>query len=130
MPLNDLLNEVMRLKAAGKKTKMLSDEASEKDYRVSAAIDARKDNGQGIKSLIAYGLGSKHGNAYFTRREAECMVLLLKGKAINSVANILKLSPRTVEYYIKNMKAKLGCRTKFDLVDLVYASEFMKNVDF
>jgi DNA-binding CsgD family transcriptional regulator len=67
---------------------------------------------------------------YFTKREAECMVLLLRGKTINSVANILKLSPRTVEYYIKNMKSKLGCRTKFELIDLVYASEFMNNIDF
>ncbi|CAL7961747.1 hypothetical protein GAMM_250068 [Gammaproteobacteria bacterium] len=58
------------------------------------------------------------------------MVWLLKGKTINSIAVLLDLSPRTVEYYIKNMKAKIGCRTKFELIDLVYASDFMESVDF
>jgi DNA-binding CsgD family transcriptional regulator len=58
------------------------------------------------------------------------MTWLLKGKTINSIATILNLSPRTVEYYVKNMKAKIGCRTKFELIDLVYASEFMKSMDF
>jgi DNA-binding CsgD family transcriptional regulator len=129
MPLNDLLNEVMKLKAAGKKTKLLSDEQKKVIYNTDSA-NIKKNCPVRVKSLVAYGLGSKYGRAYFTRREAECMVLLLKGKTINSVARILKLSPRTVEYYIKNMKSKLGCRTKFELVDLVYASDFMNNVDF
>jgi len=129
MPLNDLLNEVMKMKAAGKKTKLLSDEEQRVRYNTKS-INIGENNHAGVKSLVAYGLGDKYGGAYFTRREAECMMLLLKGKTINSVASILKLSPRTVEYYIKNMKSKIGCRTKFELVDLVYASEFMKNVDF
>jgi DNA-binding CsgD family transcriptional regulator len=53
------------------------------------------------------------------------MLLLLKGKTIVAVASILGLSPRTVEYYVKNMKSKLGCRTKFELLDAVHASEFI-----
>jgi len=58
------------------------------------------------------------------------MIWLLKGKTINGVATILELSPRTVEYYIKNMKTKVGCRTKFELIDLIHASDFIKNVGF
>lgn len=126
MSFDDLLNQVMEMRASGKKPILLSDEEKKAVYNT----DAKKRRVFGAKSLVAYGLGNKYGNTYFTRREAECMVLLLKGKTINSVAGILNLSPRTVEYYIKNMKSKLGCRTKFELVDLVYASEFMKNVDF
>jgi len=128
MPLGDLLKEVIKMKAEGKKIKLLSDEENT-NYRANNSI-VKKNQPSGVKTLAAYGLGSKYGSAYFTKREAECMVLLLKGKTINSVASILNLSPRTVEYYVKNMKSKLGCRTKFELVDLVYASEFMKNVDF
>jgi DNA-binding CsgD family transcriptional regulator len=129
MLLNGLLNEVMKLKAAGKKAKLLSDEERRVTYNNNSGNITQTSHNK-PKSLVAYGLGDKHGSAYFTRREAECMVLLLKGKTINSVAYALKLSPRTVEYYIKNMKSKLGCRTKFELVDLVYASDFIKNVDF
>lgn len=123
MPLYDLLNEMVRLRSGGKKIKLFSD----KEYK--CGDDRRVSCGKN-KSLTSYGLGSKHENVYFTRRESECMVLLLKGKTISSVAKLLKLSPRTVEYYIKNMKSKLGCRTKFELIDLVYASDFLKNVDF
>lgn len=125
MPLDDLLSEVMRMQANGKRATLLSDEQQTNIYN-----KIKKAGVVGIRSLVAYGLGSKYGSTYFTKREAECMVLLLRGKTIGSVANILKLSPRTVEYYIKNMKSKLGCRTKFELVDLVYASDFIKNVDF
>ena len=126
MSLDDLLNQVMRMKSSGKRALLLSDEEQGSVYNPNI----KKYKVLGKRSLAAYGLGSKYGDAYFTRREAECMVLLLKGKTINSVADILELSPRTVEYYIKNMKFKIGCRTKFELVDLVYASEFMENVDF
>jgi DNA-binding CsgD family transcriptional regulator len=115
---NDVVVEVMKRKANGQKTSLFS----EKEHDISA----RKKS----KRLPAYVLGAKHGNTYFTKREAECMVWLLKGKTINSIAALLELSPRTVEYYIKNMKTKIGCRTKFELIDLVYASEFMKSVDF
>ena len=128
MPLGNLLSEVMKMKTNGKKIKLLSDD-EDIGYRAGSMGD-RKNKPSSVRTLAAYGLGSKYGSAYFTKREAECMVLLLKGKTINSVASMLNLSPRTVEYYIKNMKSKLGCRTKFELIDLVYASEFMKNVDF
>lgn len=128
MLLSDLLEDMIKMKASGKKIKLLSD-GENASYRKNSA-NSKRNMSVEARSLVAYGLGSKYGSAYFTKREAECMVLLLKGKTINSVANILKLSPRTVEYYVKNMKSKLGCRTKFELVDLVYASEFMKNVDF
>ena len=82
------------------------------------------------KIYKVYALGDRFGRIYFTKREAECMVHLLRGKTIARVALELKLSPRTVEFYLKNMKTKLGCRTKFELIDLVINSDFMKNVDF
>jgi len=76
-----------------------------------------------------YDLGPKYDGVYFTKREAECMTLLLKGKTINKTAVILNLSPRTIEFYLKNMKAKLGCRTKFELVELVLESDFLRCPD-
>lgn len=125
MPLTDLLSQVTAMKACGK-TILLSDHEKQLKY----TANARKDKIVRSKELSSYALGSRYGKIYFTKREAECMVLLLKGKTINSVASCLDLSPRTVEYYVKNMKAKLGCKTKFELIDLVYASDFLKNVDF
>lgn len=77
----------------------------------------------------SYALGAKYGDAYFTKREAECMIFLLQCKTINKVAEILGLSPRTAEFYIERMKKKVGCRTRFELVDLIHESEFIKNID-
>ncbi|EKE01973.1 MAG: LuxR family transcriptional regulator [uncultured bacterium] len=122
---NDVIKEVMKRKANGQKTNLLSDEDSEDAY-----AKTKENKRNRTRHLAAYGLGEQYGTIYFTKREAECMVLLLKGKTINGVATILKLSPRTVEYYIKNMKTKVGCRTKFELIDLVYASDFIKNAGF
>lgn len=122
---DDILKEVMQRKAKGQRINLLSEEDQNNSYAETKALKLSKR-----RSLAVYGLGAKYGSLYFTKREAECMVLLLRGKTINSVATKLNLSPRTVEYYVKNMKIKVGCRTKFELIDLIYASEFMKNIDF
>lgn len=125
MPFDDLLCHVKEVKAKGGKVSLFSDE--EKSTYTTGTKKGKKYK---PRELAVYGLGGRYKNTYFTKREAQCMVLLLKGKTIARVANSLKLSPRTVEYYIKNMKSKLGCRTKFELIDLVYDSDFIKNVDF
>jgi len=82
------------------------------------------------KIIKSYALGSAYRGVYFTRREAECMLCLLKGKTVNRTAEILSLSPRTVEFYLKNMKGKLNCKTKYELVDTVLTSDFLQGVDF
>lgn len=124
---SDVVKEVMERKACGKKACLFDD--SDKEYG-DFYVELRKKQRAKKNVLAGYKLGAKYGNAYFTRREAECMVCLLKGKKIKDVAMILRLSPRTVEFYIKNMKDKVCCRTKFELIDLVNTSEFMKHIDF
>ena len=94
-------------------------------------IDAsRQQANRRGKILKTYPLGEKFKNIYFTRREAECMVGLLRGNIINRVAMDLGLSPRKVEFYLKNMKNKIGCRTKLELIEIVKSSDFIKSVDF
>ncbi|MCK4870908.1 MAG: helix-turn-helix transcriptional regulator [Gammaproteobacteria bacterium] len=55
----------------------------------------------------------------FSRREAECMEHFLQGRTVAEVADLLGLSRRTVEFYVKNMRAKVGCRTKAELIQIV-----------
>jgi DNA-binding CsgD family transcriptional regulator len=80
--------------------------------------------------LRNYKIGGAFGNTYFTKREAECMFLMLQGKSNSKIAGRLKLSTRTVEYYVKNMKLKTGCRTKSELISIILESDFLKNIDF
>jgi DNA-binding NarL/FixJ family response regulator len=79
------------------------------------------------KALERYPLGNRYGKLYFTGREGECMFGLLCGKTIPRVATDLSLSPRTVEFYLKNMKSKLRCRTKSELIKRILKTDFMGN---
>jgi LuxR family quorum-sensing system transcriptional regulator SolR len=49
-------------------------------------------------------------------RQLQCAHLLLQGKSGKEMALTLNLSARTVESYLENMKIKLACRNKADLI--------------
>ena len=82
------------------------------------------------KVMKVYYLNNQDKSLYLTHREAECTLNIIKGCTIRDVGERLKLSARTVEFYVKNIKKKLGCRTKNELIQRIYNSDFMQNVDF
>lgn len=60
---------------------------------------------------------SRHGREYrFTSRELDCIPLLLSGKTAFEISQCLQLSRRTVEHHLANLKDKLQCRTKSELI--------------
>ncbi len=50
-----------------------------------------------------------------SQREYECSYYFAKGKSIREIGKLLKLSPRTVESYLDNVKLKLNCPSKAQL---------------
>ncbi len=52
---------------------------------------------------------------YLTKREAECVFLMLDGQTAKQIAEYLNISYRTVETHYKNAKDKLNCSTKEEL---------------
>ncbi len=70
-----------------------------------------------------FPLGEKFKGIYFTEREAECAAHLLTGKSIHGVAEALELAVRTVEYYVANMRQKLNCKDKPELITKVLTSD-------
>ncbi len=72
-----------------------------------------------------YYLGELYPGIYLTAREAQCMVCFLQGKTISTTASFLNLSPRTVEFYLKNTKKKLNCQTKVELMSCVLRTDFL-----
>ncbi|GEM_PF-3067330 len=52
-----------------------------------------------------------------SKREWECLSKFAEGKTYKGVANLLSLSPRTVETYLNQIKAKTGISSKAKLVD-------------
>lgn len=49
-------------------------------------------------------------------RERQCLQLVAKGLSAKAIGEALELSKRTVETYIDNVKSKLGCINKTELV--------------
>lgn len=54
--------------------------------------------------------------APLSAQEFLCLELFKQGHSSQSAASVLKLSPRTVECYFENIKNKLGCSSKWDLL--------------
>lgn len=60
-----------------------------------------------------------------SKREQECLFYILRGKSAKEIGRILNLTPRTIEHYIENIKYKLNCRTKVDLIIKAKEEDFL-----
>jgi DNA-binding CsgD family transcriptional regulator len=89
---------------------------------------AISDRDKPARKTQRYALGKPFGETYFSAREAECMLLLIKGKTLAQTAKDLKLSTRTVEFYVNNMKKKIHCKKKKILIEKVLGSDFLHNL--
>ena len=72
-----------------------------------------------------YFFGAPLDGLYITHREAQCAYLMLHGYTNTEVAHRLNLSPRTVEYYLKNMRDRLCCYSKIHLLRVINSTDFM-----
>ena len=50
-------------------------------------------------------------------REEQCVRYLLEGMSNKQIAWQLQLSTRTIEFYLDNVKSKLSCKNKTQLID-------------
>lgn len=62
---------------------------------------------------------------YLTQREAECSVLVLAGCTNKIIAAHMESSPRTVEFYLKNIRTKLACYSKAHLTRRLHELDFL-----
>ncbi len=73
----------------------------------------------------SYYFGKTLKDSGLTNREIECLFYIVRGKTANQIADILFISKRTVESHMTNMKSKLGCLTKADLIDKAVTENFI-----
>lgn len=52
----------------------------------------------------------------FSTQEKKCISFLLTGMTCKEIAHILKLSTRTVEHYVENLKNRFDCANKSELI--------------
>jgi DNA-binding CsgD family transcriptional regulator len=75
-------------------------------------------------------LGKNYPGVYLTEREAHVGLHLLRGCTCDEAAEQMHLSRRTVEYYVTNIKTKLGSRRKSTVVAALLASDFIRNFNY
>lgn len=63
-----------------------------------------------------YVLNDHHNKYELTNREIECVFLLVRGKSAREIGVLLSLSKRTVESYIENIKNKMDCQNKAEIL--------------
>jgi DNA-binding CsgD family transcriptional regulator len=73
-----------------------------------AALGEQADRRLGRRAAVQH---AKHG---LTRREVEIVRLVATGLTDREIARELFLSPRTVEMHVRNVRAKLDCRSRAD----------------
>lgn len=60
-----------------------------------------------------------------TIREIECLSIIKFGGSNNSIATMLGISVGTVKYHILNLKNKLGCSTRRDMIQIANDQSFL-----
>lgn len=77
------------------------------------------------RGFLSQTCGNISFSQKFTKKELRCIDHLLLGKTANEIARILNLSPRTVEGHLNNLKNKLGCYKKSELIATLFKKGFL-----
>ncbi|MCW8400887.1 helix-turn-helix transcriptional regulator [Legionella sp. PATHC038] len=74
-------------------------------------------------------IGAEINSVYLSKREMECLALTIKRKTAKQIGQQLKLSSRTVEEYLNNIRNKMGANSKVELIEMVINHIQKKNND-
>lgn len=74
---------------------------------------------------VRYYLGVDKSK-YLTPRELQCFELIKKGFTMKEAGSRLKLSHRTVEFYLQNIKQRLGLKTMKEVIEFVKNNNITK----
>lgn len=73
---------------------------------------------------FCYLFQEKNQNSLLTEREDECLFFLLRRKTAKDISKILSLSHRTIEDHIENIRTKLKCSSKSELIEKATLEHF------
>lgn len=65
---------------------------------------------------------------YLSKRELQCLALIVRGMSSKKIASILSISPRTVEVHLENARLKLGCHNRAELTALLMDWFYIRRV--
>lgn len=76
-----------------------------------------------------YFLNAPFEGVHLTSREAETMFWLVQDYTLAAAACEMGLSARTVEFYVKNMKIKLRCANKKEMIVKVLSTNLLQQLE-
>ncbi|MEK6731633.1 MAG: helix-turn-helix transcriptional regulator [Pseudomonadota bacterium] len=76
----------------------------------------------------SFFIGKKFKNLTLPPQQQEVLFFLLRGKTSKQIAKIMRLSPRTIEFYITILKEKFNCQTKQALIECAINQGFMEMI--
>lgn len=100
----------------------------ENNYLVPFKVIKHEENSSACRQFLEqikrnkYILLSKSGEKKVSHREYQCFKLFIKNYSAKEIAKNLSLSPRTVENYLNNIKQKLYCSSKYDLLKIAVSN--------
>lgn len=71
-----------------------------------------------------YQLRKSYPAFNLSRRESEVLFFLLRGQTAKQIAQVLCVSPRTIETHIESLKTKMNCSNKAMLIEKAIASNY------
>lgn len=75
-----------------------------------------------------YPLGEEFKGLHLTQREMQSILGMLHGETAKETAIRLEISRRTVEYYLKNVREKLGCHCREQVMAKILRSDLLKGI--
>ena len=70
---------------------------------------------------LNYEFNAKIEQFNLSPKQSECLFYLLRGMTSKKIADILKVSPRTIEAHVMSIKHKMDCSNKSEVIDKALA---------
>lgn len=119
---DQVLTEVLRKNLPQQNCLVTS--VNEYTTQADKAKTTRRKAGKSSKNTRQkFYLGPCQPGIYFTLREMQTIEQIIAGKNVPQTADALGTSTRTIEFYIRNMRGKLNCPHRADLVSKILRCE-------
>lgn len=91
-------------------------------------INQRTNSKSKIKCGIFSLTNEKYNHYHLTKHESFCLFYLVRGNTAKLIAKKMNISFRTVETYLENIKIKLNCKNKSELIEKAIEEGFLTTI--
>ncbi|MBA2652262.1 MAG: helix-turn-helix transcriptional regulator [Tatlockia sp.] len=94
----------------------------------SSLLSKLLDKSVNIKLPQYYTIAKQYGEYNLSKRETQSLFYLIRGYSAREIAQRLGLSAKTIEYHIEQLKNKLNCSKRSELIEKSIDLGFIYNI--